>query len=83
LSTSLARHSTSLSLQIEAAGWFLKDVLYKSTKKAFEESVNSKRSELSFGASGLKRAAAATWGLVSMETKEGPEAVAEFKRSLC
>jgi hypothetical protein len=69
-------------LQIEAAGWFLGDVLYKSTKKAFQESVNSRQSKLSSEASGLKRAAAATWGLVSMETKEGPEAVAEFKRSL-
>jgi hypothetical protein len=69
-------------LEIEAAGWFLEDVLYKSTKKAFQESVNSRQSELSSGASGLKRAAAATWGLVKIETKEGPEAVAEFKRSL-
>jgi hypothetical protein len=69
-------------LQIEAAGWFLGNVLYKSTKKAFQEFVNSRRSELSSGAGGLKRAAAATWGPVSMETKEGPEAVAEFKRSL-
>jgi hypothetical protein len=49
---------------------------------AFHESVNSRQSELSSGASGLKRAAAATCGNVSMETKEGPEAVAEFKRSL-
>jgi hypothetical protein len=69
-------------LQIEAAGWFLGDVLYKATRKAFQESVNSRRSELSSGGTGLKRAAAAAWGLVKLETKEGPEAVAEFKRSL-
>jgi hypothetical protein len=58
------------------------DVLYKSTKKAFQDSMNSRRSELSSGASGLKRAAAATWVFVSMETKEAPEAVAELKRCL-
>jgi len=69
-------------LQIEAAGWFLGDVLYKTTRKTFQESMNSRRSELSAGATGLKRAAAATWGVVKLESEEGPEVNAAFKRSL-